>query len=186
MILQPAIFLDRDGVVVENRDDYVKTRAEAVFVPGALAALCRLAASPYRIVIATNQALVGRGIMPLAEAEAINQWVSTEIVRAGGRIDGAYLCPHAPDAGCACRKPRPGMLLEAAAGLGLDLPRSFIVGDSITDLQAGQAAGAQSILIRTGRGASQEALLQANGLAHVSVYPDLAAAVDALLARRGA
>jgi len=177
----PAIFLDRDGVILENRDDYVKSFKEAVFVPGALAALTRLADSPFRVVVATNQAQVGRGIIPLAEAEAINQWVVDEVAGAGGRIDAAYLCPHAPDDGCDCRKPRPGMLLDAASDLRLDLSRSLIIGDAITDLQAGEAAAVRALLVRTGRGATQEELLVAHALGHVSVYADLAAAVEGFL-----
>jgi len=179
--LTPAIFLDRDGVILQNRDDYVKSLAEAVMLPTALTALARLAVSPYRIVIATNQALVGRGIIPLGEAQAINQWVVAEIQRGGGRIDGVYLCPHHPEAGCACRKPRPGMLLEAAADLNLDLARSIMIGDAITDLQAGRAVGASAILVRSGRGAVQATLLSANGLSKVPVFADLAEAVQAIL-----
>ncbi len=168
-------------MILEHRDDYVKSLAEAIIMPAALAALARLATSPYRIVIVTNQALVGRGIIPLAVAEAINQWTVDEIRKAGGRIDAAYLCPHHPDAGCACRKPQPGMLLEAAADLHLDLARSMMIGDAISDLQAGLAAGAQPVLVRTGRGQEQAERLHSNGLSQSPVYDDLAEAVQAIL-----
>jgi D-glycero-D-manno-heptose 1,7-bisphosphate phosphatase len=181
LTLAPAIFLDRDGVILEHRDNYVKSLVEAVIMPAALAALQRLAPSPYRIVIVTNQALVGRGIIPLGEAQAINQWTVDEIRRAGGRIDGSYLCPHHPDDHCACRKPKPGMLLDAAADLHLDLSRSVMIGDAITDLQAGQAAGARPILVRTGRGRAQFELLHTNGLSHTPVFDDLAQSVQAIL-----
>ena len=159
----------------------MKCVAEAVFMPGVVAALARLAGTPYSIVIATNQALVGRGIIPLGEAQAINQWVVSEIRRGGGRIDGVYLCPHHPEAGCSCRKPRPGMLLEAAADLNIDLARSVMIGDAITDLQAGHAAGASGILVRSGRGGAQAALLPANGLSQVPVFADLPEAAQAIL-----
>jgi D-glycero-D-manno-heptose 1,7-bisphosphate phosphatase len=179
--LAPAVFLDRDGVILEHRDYYVKSLAEAVVMPRALAALQALASSPYRIVIATNQSLVGRGIIPLATAQAINDWTVAEVRRHGGRIDLAQLCPHHPDQDCPCRKPRPGMLLDAAAALGLDLARSVMIGDALTDVQAGLAAGARAILVRSGRGEQQAPLLQANGLSHVPIYADLGEAVEALL-----
>ncbi|MBI3763220.1 MAG: D-glycero-beta-D-manno-heptose 1,7-bisphosphate 7-phosphatase [Chloroflexi bacterium] len=177
----PAIFLDRDGVILENREDYIKSVAEAVFAPRALEALARLAATRYRIVIATNQSLIGRGIIPVAAARAINHWVLSEIGRAGGRIDAVYICPHAPDAGCTCRKPKPGMLLDAAADLALDLTNSIFIGDALTDVQAAEAAGVRAVLVRTGRGWEQAQLLSANGFAHVPVYDDLMAAVEAIL-----
>jgi D-glycero-D-manno-heptose 1,7-bisphosphate phosphatase len=177
----PAIFLDRDGVILEHRDDYVKSLAEGVVMPSALGALQKLAGLPYRIVIVTNQSPIGRGIIPLAQVEAINQWMVDEVRQHGGRIDRVCLCPHHPDAGCACRKPRPGMLLDAAEALGIDLAQSLMIGDAVTDLQAGRAAGARSILVRSGRGEAQAALLQSNGLSHVPIFADLAEVVDAIL-----
>jgi D-glycero-D-manno-heptose 1,7-bisphosphate phosphatase len=179
--LIPAVFLDRDGVILQHRANYVTSLAEAILLPQAVQALRQLANSPYRIVIATNQSLVGRGIIPLAEAEAINQWTVAAVRRAGGRIDAAYMCPHHPAENCACRKPRPGMLVAAAAALGIDLTRSVMIGDAITDLQAGHAAGARAMLVRSGRGAEQAELLQINGLAEVPVVADLAAAVQSIL-----
>jgi D-glycero-D-manno-heptose 1,7-bisphosphate phosphatase len=179
--LTPAIFLDRDGVILEHRDDYVKSLAEAVVMPGALSALQKLSDRPYRIVIATNQSPVGRGIIPLALAEAINQWTLDEVRRHGGRIDRAYLCPHRPQENCPCRKPRPGMLLDAAADLGIDLAQSWMIGDAVTDVQAGQAAGARAVLVRSGRGREQEPLLAENGLGRVPVFTGLEEAVDAIL-----
>lgn len=170
--MRPAIFLDRDGVIVENRDDYVRSPGDISFIPGALPALAKLASSPFAIVIVTNQAAVGRGLISLAEAEAINRFVTAEIVRAGGRVDGAYLCPHRPDEGCECRKPRPGLLLQAAAELNLDLKRSWMIGDALTDLQAGEAAGARPLLVLTGRGKDQSALEDNRAL------PDLTTALE--------
>jgi D-glycero-D-manno-heptose 1,7-bisphosphate phosphatase len=178
--LTPAVFLDRDGVILEHREGYVRSIAEAVFLPRALSALARLAATPYPIVIATNQALVGRGIIPLAEVTVINNWVVGEICRAGGRIDWVGLCPHHPDDGCQCRKPKPGMLVDAAAALNIDLSRSIMIGDAVTDLLAGQAAGAQPLMVRSGRGSAQEHLLAAAGLLNVPIFSDLAEVVNAI------
>lgn len=179
-MLHPAIFLDRDGVIIENRADHVKSIAAVQFIPGALAALAALAASDRRVVIVTNQAVVGRGLITLAEAEAINHYVRRQIETAGGRVDGLYLCPHHPDEGCACRKPRPGMLLAAAQALEIDLAQSVLIGDALTDVQAAQAAGAQALLVRTGRGAAQTQALAAAGLAGVPVFEHLAEALQSL------
>jgi D-glycero-D-manno-heptose 1,7-bisphosphate phosphatase len=179
--LRPAIFLDRDGVIIENRDDYVKTLAEVQFIPGAVAALARLAALDWAIVIVTNQSPIGRGLVTPAMSEAINAHVRQKIEQAGGRVDGVYVCPHHPEAGCACRKPAPGLLLNAAADLGLDLAASVMIGDALTDVQAGQRAGTQGLLVLTGRGASQAPQLARAGLADVPVAEDLAAALAAWL-----
>nr|MBI2905503.1 D-glycero-beta-D-manno-heptose 1,7-bisphosphate 7-phosphatase [Chloroflexota bacterium] len=170
--MRPAIFLDRDGVIIENREAYVRSWQDVAFIPGALDALQGMAATSYAIVIVTNQSGVGRGMLSLETATALNARVVAEIVRAGGRVDGLYLCPHTPEDGCDCRKPRPGMLLQAARELGLDLTRSWMVGDALSDLQAGQAAGAQSVLVLTGRGGMQEIDGQFDKL------PDLPAALE--------
>lgn len=171
--MQPAIFLDRDGVIIENRDDYVRSWADVVFIPSALEALAALASTPYAVVIATNQAGIGRGFLTLADAEDINNRLKAEIVRAGGRVNGIYMCPHKPEDNCDCRKPRPGMLRRAAFDLSLDLSRSWMIGDALTDLQAGRAAGINSLLVLTGRGLKQKTLHGLDG-----GYPDLAAALE--------
>ncbi len=180
-MLRPAVFLDRDGVIIENRAEYVTAWEEVAFLPGACAALRRLAATPYAIVIVTNQSPIGRGLLAAAEVVAIHQRVVAAISAAGGRVDASYLCPHRPDEGCACRKPAPGLLLQAAADLGLDLARSYMVGDAVSDLQAGLAAGGRPILVRTGRGARHAVKLAERGLAGCPVVADLAAAVEFIL-----
>jgi D-glycero-D-manno-heptose 1,7-bisphosphate phosphatase len=155
--VRPAIFLDRDGVIIENRPGHVRAWSDVAFLPGALDALADLAASPYAVVVVTNQAAVGRGLLTLDQAQALNAGVVRAIRGAGGRIDAAYLCPHRPEEICACRKPRPGLLLRAARELDLCLSDSWIVGDALTDLQAARAAGARGVLVRTGRGSAQSA-----------------------------
>lgn len=150
--MRPAIFLDRDGVIIENRSDYVKSCDEVILIPAALRGLRQIATSDYAIVVVTNQAAVGKGIITLVQAEEINRRV-IKVVRAhGGRIDAAYLCPHRSDADCECRKPKPGMLLRAAKDQGLDLSSSVMIGDAITDMQTARAAGVRGILVRTGQG----------------------------------
>ena len=155
----PALFLDRDGVVIKNHADYVRSWEDVVFLPQVMDDLVMAASSPYKIVIVTNQSVVGRGLISLQTAEEINSKFVRCIREAGGRIDAIYLCPHAPDDNCDCRKPKPGLLLQAAEDLSIDLAKSIIIGDAFSDLQAGKAAGIQRlVLVRTGRGATQELL----------------------------
>jgi len=182
--LKPAIFLDRDGVIVENRADYIKSVAEVHILPGALAALAQAARLDCRIVVVTNQSVVGRGLLSEAGLLAIDAYIDDAIVAAGGRIDAWYFCPHLPESDCACRKPKPGMLLSAAADWAIDLPASVMIGDAVSDMQAGQAAGTQAILVRTGLGHGQTAELSRAGLAHVPVVRDLAAALAHIAAAR--
>jgi D-glycero-D-manno-heptose 1,7-bisphosphate phosphatase len=170
--------MDRDGVIIENRPDYVKSIDEISFIPGVFAALAAAARLPCRLVIVTNQAVIGRGQLDLATAGQINDHILQRLSAAGGRIDGVYLCPHRPEESCDCRKPAPGMLLQAAADHSIDLSASVMIGDAITDLLAGQRAGARAaFLVRTGRGQEQLAQMPAE-LANVSVAADLAEALQ--------
>lgn len=180
---RPALFLDRDGVLNENRADYVRTPEQVVMLPGVEGALRALAATPYAVVVVTNQSAVGRGLMTAATLAEINRGIVTWIEQAGGRVDAVYACPHTPDAGCRCRKPRPGMLTQAAADLNLDLSRSWLVGDAVSDLEAAAAAGCHPLLVLTGRGARQQAHLHSHPLAATPVLPNLAAAAQWVLGR---
>lgn len=180
----PAIFLDRDGVILENRSDYIREWAHVDFIPGALRSLSHPGLTNYRVVIVTNQSAVGRGLLPLETALAINDRFMKLVHSRGGRLDGIYMCPHAPAERCSCRKPEPGLLLQAARELDLDLSRSWMVGDAWSDVQAGQAAGVQGlILLRTGRGAEQLAQPQPSGLQPPLVLDDLPAALEEIFSR---
>jgi D-glycero-D-manno-heptose 1,7-bisphosphate phosphatase len=180
--MDPAIFLDRDGVVIENRAGYVRTWEDVFIFPQALEALARLKGSPYKIILVTNQAGIGHGLISQEAVEEINRRLLAVIEQAGGRVDGVFLCPHTPQDGCDCRKPRPGLLLQAAQALDLDLSRSLMIGDAITDLQAGQAAGvSQSALVRTGRGAEQERFLHLENSQPFPVFDTLLAALNGLI-----
>lgn len=182
----PAIFLDRDGVIIENRSDYVRSWGDVHVFPQALEALANASASPYKIVFVTNQSAVGRGLMSLAAAEAINSRLKALIEDAGGRVDGIFLCPHAPEAECDCRKPKPGLLLQAAQALDLDLARSVMIGDALTDLMAGQAAGVRHLaLVRSGRGAAQDGLPKPEGLKPYQTYDTLTSALEDILGSGG-
>jgi D-glycero-D-manno-heptose 1,7-bisphosphate phosphatase len=177
-----ALFLDRDGVIIENRASYIRSWADVTFLPPALTALARIRQCAYKIIIVTNQSAVGRGILSWATVQAINDGIIEEIERANGRIDAAYICPDAPGNNAPCRKPRPGMLLQAAQEHDLDLSQSIMIGDALTDIKAGRAAGVkQTALLLTGRGRAQVALPEAAALAPLLIYEDLTAALDDLI-----
>lgn len=174
---RPAIFLDRDGVINENRADYVKSWEELRLLPGVLDALRTLAAMPYAVVVVSNQAAVNRGLMSRHTLEEMHCRLHTLVAAAGGQLDAIYYCPHRPDELCSCRKPQPGMLLQAAAHLDLDLEQSYLVGDAITDLEAAVAVGVQPVLVLTGRGAEHAMLLDQQSHVICPVVDDLGAAV---------
>ena len=146
-----AIFLDRDGTLNRERADYVKSWQEYEWLPGALDALAVLATLGVPILVVTNQSAIGRGILDPGVLHAIHAQAQAEAQAAGGRLDDFLICPHAPADSCACRKPKPGLLLDAAMRYNLDLRRCVFVGDSLTDMQAAAAAGSAWLLVRTGR-----------------------------------
>jgi D-glycero-D-manno-heptose 1,7-bisphosphate phosphatase len=181
---RPAIFLDRDGVINENRADYVKRWSEVTFLPGVFDALRRLAETDFAVVLITNQSAVGRGIISYEQAEHINRRVVATIEAHGGRVDGVFLCPHHPKDGCECRKPRPGLLLQAAAELALDLDHSFLIGDALSDMEAAQTAGLRGVLVLTGRGQEEMRNVALDEPPSWSVVADLGAAVERILSNR--
>jgi len=182
---RPAIFLDRDGVINENRADYVKSWEEVRFLSGVFGPLMRLARSPFTVVIASNQSVVNRSIVAQAEVEEINRRMVELIQFHGGRIDEVFYCPHRPDENCDCRKPRPGLLLQAAERFELDLGRSYFVGDALSDIKAALAVGCRPILVLTGLGREQLSLLRVQGYSGYQVAADLQEAVEWILAREG-
>lgn len=176
-LLPQAVFLDRDGTINVERADYVKSIEELVLLDGVLEALRNLSRFEVPIVLITNQSAVGRGIVTPAQIADIHAHLCAGVQQAGGRIDAVYVCPHRPDEGCECRKPKPGLLLAAASDLCLDLRRCVFIGDAVTDLEAARTAGCQPVLVRTGR--------QAQALLHLAevdngvvLVEDLSAAVE--------
>lgn len=143
--MQPAVFLDRDGVINKNPPFYVKSWEEFLFLSEVLPAFNRMSALPWPVIIITNQSAVGRGIITLDVLNIIHTQMVSEIEEAGGRIDGLYVCPHHPDEKCDCRKPEPGLLYRASAEFGLDLNQSAFLGDSRSDILAAVNAGVQPI-----------------------------------------
>ena len=152
----PAIFIDRDGVINENRPDHVKSWSEFRFLPGSLTALRMLADASIPIVGVTNQAIIRRGIVSERDIDGIHRRMLSQIEAASGRIDRMYFCPHRPEEGCDCRKPQPGMLLTASRDLNLDLEKSILIGDAFTDIEAGRQAGCKTVLVLSGRTAIHE------------------------------
>jgi len=150
-----TIFLDRDGVINENRPDYVKSWGEFCFLPGSREAIAKLTQAGHRIVVCTNQAGVARGSMSIETVHEIHRRMMASVSEAGGKIEKVYFCPHGKDEDCVCRKPRPGMLLQARDELDLDMRGAVFIGDSITDIRAGQAAGIHTVLVLSGLGLEQ-------------------------------
>jgi len=178
-----AVFLDRDGVINENRADHVKSWAELRFLPGAIEAIARLARADVRVFVITNQAIVNRGVVSREVVEEINARMVREIEAGGGRIADIAYCPHRPDERCWCRKPQPGLLVDLARTHGVDLTDSVLIGDAMTDIQAGHAAGCETVLVLTGRGRDQLPLIAASGHDELTIAADLEDAVSLLLSR---
>lgn len=146
-----TVFVDRDGVINANRAGHVRSWSEVEFLPGALDGLALLRRSGFDVVVVTNQAIVNRGEAPHAAVEAIHARMVVEIERHGGAVRAVQVCPHRPEEGCGCRKPAPGLLLDAAARLGIRLSDAILIGDHEHDLEAARRANCSSILVLSGR-----------------------------------
>jgi D-glycero-D-manno-heptose 1,7-bisphosphate phosphatase len=167
------VILDRDGTINLDSEDYIKSPAEWTPIPGSLDAIARLIQADYRVVVATNQSGIGRGLFDTQALFAIHDKLQRALGQVGGRIDAFFFCPHKADDNCRCRKPQPGMLLEVARRFNVSLEDVFMVGDSRKDLEAAAAAGARPVLVLTGNGAKTEK--EGRLPRGTAVYPDLAA-----------
>lgn len=176
---QKLIVLDRDGVINYDSDQFIKSPDEWIAIPGSLEAIARLNHAGYRVVIATNQSGIGRGLFDIGTLNAIHNKMHRALAIAGGRIDAVFFCPHSGDSQCECRKPRAGMLREIGSRFGVDLTGVPVLGDSLRDLQAAEVVGAQPMLMLTGKG---EKTLRDGGFPDDTViFPDLAFAATALI-----
>jgi D-glycero-D-manno-heptose 1,7-bisphosphate phosphatase len=172
------VILDRDGTINHDSDEYIKSPEEWRPIKGSLEGIARLTQAGYRIVVATNQSGIARGLFDTRTLFAIHDTLLRALAQVGGRIDAFFFCPHAAEAGCQCRKPQPGMLLEVARRFNVSLDDTYMVGDALRDLEAAAAAGARPVLVLTGKGTkTRDGGKLPPG---TRVFPDLAAFAEHL------
>lgn len=180
------VILDHDGVINFDSDAHIKSPEEWVPIPGSLEAIARLHRAEYKVVIASNQSGVGRGLFTMDRLNKIHSKMLDQLYHKGGRIEAIFFCPHAPEANCDCRKPAPGLLREISVRLHAPLHGVPCVGDSLRDLEAAREVSALPVLVRTGKGPRTLEKIEAGQapawLGEVPVYHDLAAFAEALLA----
>jgi D-glycero-D-manno-heptose 1,7-bisphosphate phosphatase len=182
-VADPLVILDRDGVINVDSDRFIKHPDEWQPIPGSLEAITLLNQAGFRVVVATNQSGVGRGLFDMVTLNAINQKMMDALERLGGRIEAVFFCPHAANAGCECRKPATGMFVEISQRYSIPLSQVPCIGDSLRDLEAARTAGAQPILVLTGKGAKTQA---AGDLPEgTRVFRDLMHAASSLVAEHG-
>lgn len=176
------IILDRDGVLNQDSDAYVKSAAEWIAIPGSAKAVGRLCQAGYQVAVATNQSGLARGYFHQDDLDAMHSKMNALIEAEGGHLAHIAWCPHGPGDQCDCRKPLPGLIHQIEQALGVSAQGAVMVGDSIRDLEAGTAAGCTPILVRTGKGrASENKLATHPTLAHTAVFDDLSSWVDQFL-----
>jgi len=171
--------LDRDGVINHDSEHYIKSPEEWLALPGSLEAIARLSRAGWRVVVASNQSGLARGLFTMETLNAIHARMRKEVAAAGGSIDAVFVCPHGPDEGCGCRKPEPGLFLDIGRRYDTDLRDVPVAGDSLRDLQAASAAGCSPWLVLTGNG--RKTWDKGDLPAGTQVVEDLATAVDAWL-----
>lgn len=176
---QRFVLLDRDGVINDDSMDFIKTPDEWLPIPGSLEAIALLNDRGYEVAVVTNQSGLARGLLDEAVLQEIHGKMSRLLAEQGGRLCGVYYCPHGPDSTCDCRKPKPGLLLQFASEHSADLTETFVVGDSLRDLEAAEAVGAKPVLVQTGKG---QATHKNNPNLHTPVFADLYDAVQFILA----
>lgn len=174
------VILDRDGVINEDSDAYIKSPQEWIPIPGSLEAIARLNRADCRVVVASNQSGLARGLFDLDTLNLIHEKMHKALAEVGGSVEAIFFCPHGPDDACACRKPKAGLFEDIGRRLGISLEGVPAIGDSLRDLEAAAAVGAQPILVRTGKGIHTLAKLGKD--TRVPVFDNLAAVVDRLLA----
>ncbi len=173
------VILDRDGVINHDSDDYIKSPEEWVPIPGSLEAIARLHREGYKVIVATNQSGVGRGLFDMETLGRIHARMLDAVRARGGEIDAIFFCPHTPEDNCGCRKPQPGLFQEIAERLKVNLTGMYAVGDTERDMAAARLVSARPVLVRTGKG--RRTLKKSKTLADIPVFDDLAAFTDALL-----
>jgi len=172
--LKKVVFLDRDGTINRDSADYIKSRSEFEFIPGAVAAVSELTAGGFTCMVITNQSALARGFISSAELDAVHAMMCAEIAAAGGKIADIFFCPHMPEDNCSCRKPAPGLLLRAQQKYAIDLADAVMVGDSAKDIECGRTAGCgRTVLVKSGRHDDVEAQLSERRMAADYMAADL-------------
>jgi D-glycero-D-manno-heptose 1,7-bisphosphate phosphatase len=178
----PLVILDRDGTVNHDSDDYIKSADEWVALPGAIDAIAKLNHAGWRVVIASNQSGLGRGLFDVATLNQMHDKMNKALAKAGGRVDAIFYCPHTPDEHCQCRKPLPGLFEQIGERFGADLKEVHAVGDSLRDAQAASASGCIPHLVLTGKGEQfADQALPDTFPAQTRIHADLAAFADWLI-----
>jgi D-glycero-D-manno-heptose 1,7-bisphosphate phosphatase len=180
------VIVGRDGILNEYREQHVTAPDELVPIPGALEAVARLQHAGWHVVVATNQAGIGRGMIDMAAVNAVHARLHQLLLAEGGRLDAVFFCPHTPEDDCACRKPRPGMMVEIGRRYGIELSQVPMVGDTARDLIAARTAGCEPHLVQSGRAAQlgDDALLQlVQSVPGTRVHASLAAFAEHMLER---
>ncbi|KKO08878.1 hypothetical protein LCGC14_0039970 [marine sediment metagenome] len=180
-VMSKLIILDRDGVINEDSDAFIKSDNECIPIPGSIEAIARLSNAGYQVVVATNQSGIARGLFDEFALARIHQSINDRVEEAGGIITGFFYCPHGPDDNCQCRKPLPGLVHQIARELDVAVINAPFVGDSLRDLQAAESAGCQPVLVLTGKGSVTAGAGLPETLSDTPVYPDLASFANALL-----
>ncbi|ERP89472.1 D,D-heptose 1,7-bisphosphate phosphatase [Alcanivorax sp. P2S70] len=175
--MNKLIILDRDGVINEDSDAYIKTVDEWVPIPGSIKAIARLSQAGYTVVVATNQSGIGRGYYDVATLDAMHARMRELVAAQGGEMGGIFYCPHGPDDGCDCRKPLPGLIDQIVTEYG-DVTGAPLIGDSLRDLQAGIARHCQPVLVLTGKGQKTLDKGLPENLGDVAIFDSLADFVD--------
>jgi D-glycero-D-manno-heptose 1,7-bisphosphate phosphatase len=182
----PLIVLDRDGVINEDSDAYIRSLSDWQPIPGSIKAIAALSQAGFTIVVASNQSGLSRGYLGLEDLEAIHDKLCEQVEEEGGQIAGIFYCPHLPQEGCSCRKPATGLLQAIENEVGESPRGAIFIGDSLKDLQAARAYGCQPMLVKTGKGDATASDLEAGELAladyqTIPIYRDLAEATHNIL-----
>ena len=175
------IVIDRDGVINHDSDAYIKSPEEWHPIDGSLEAIARLNHSGYTVVVASNQSGLARGYFDIEALNNIHKKMDVMLAKVGGRIDAVFYCPHGPDDGCSCRKPKPGMLLEIGQRFNVPLNEVTFIGDSVSDIKAASNTLSKAVLVRTGKGLKAKKILRVEDGESVPVFDDLASAVTSIL-----
>ena len=183
---QKVVFLDRDGVINKDSSDYIKSWAEFHFLPGSVEAIKKLTLNGFAVIIITNQSIINRQMASRREVEYINDMMKTSIASCGGEIKDIFFCPHTPDDGCDCRKPKPGLIYKAQKKYGINLAASCMVGDSAKDIECARRAGCGcAVLVKSGNAPEAEKILAKKKIFPDYIAQDLCRAADWIISKDG-